>query len=369
MPELNGKVLTDIYVRTTRKEEIRASRRRAAREEYLAYLALLEKGAQLAIWRPDVLNINKARILDLSHWNAQVNYDAISPQVASVILKSGGMDGGVTGWLYEDKTYATRLHEFYIRGVPPETYFFGTPDYHLFNQHKQEVIKEQPYDQNPIIKRIIDTNHIGPWTWDTLRPDSGWKRFYAWWLDMEDEMFGSQPITDSWQAVTMENILDGLHLMIQREKFPDVHLGTYLRPLWLKKYPAVQTYLHNRRDWLWLWYAQWVHPVDPDVALVKLSDVWDTWSPPDSMNYLYMLDGFEQRVQVLQYTGEKFDAPELGMDEVDANLGFDTKEKFHEWLKWTTTPTPPPPPPPPQPGETQLDRIERQVAELRAHFK
>lgn len=282
----------------------------------------------------------RARFVDISHWNTVNDPASLFSSVDGVVAKIGGMDigdGKGAKMAYEDSKWSYHTQLVFDNKRRLEGYFFTDPDYHLLKQRNLDWVKNQPYTENEVLIRLISSLHNGSWTWDTLRPDQGWKPIEAVWLDAEETDAWNGKITPPWQEATIANLLDPLLMLQQRERIPtDWQLGCYLRPLWLRddcKNPdgsnPLETYLFYRRDRLRLWMAQWVFALDPDIQLKDLDDLWANYLPPDTFKWLYMPNGYDNRIWHHQFTGERFDVPEY-VPEVDANLFYDTVEVYDQ---------------------------------------
>lgn len=366
----------DLVQLEIRQSEIKAHRRAMAAkeaEEYNFLLAFPQKPKSLftriqGIFNPAVPMASRARFLDMSHWNTLKNPDALFSQVDGVVLKCGGMDisdGKGALKVYEDVNWSANVQIAYDHKKRIEAYFYAHPDYHLLKQRSLDWVKNQDYKTNEILIQLITSLHNGPWTWDTLVADRGWKPIEALWIDLEETDAWNGKITPAWQEATIFNILEPLRRLQLQKKIPDWKLGVYTRPLFIRDdcknadgSNPLETYLWNRRDWIYLWLAQWIFALDPDIQLNSLGELWQKYLPPDTFKFLYVPYQLENRIWHHQFTGEKFDTPEY-TPEVDANLHFDTVEAYDRATGFVSGSTPPPPPvPEPTPEPTPVDLTE-----------
>lgn len=179
--------------------------------------------------------------LDLSRYDANVDFQKLSDLVDFVTLKCGGSE---TGALYTDPRFVERVQQAYDHHIPAGAYWFVGPGYWLARQQTLKGVENLPDDQHPVLQYLMNLlKH---------------KLIYWLALDVEEaSLFTSAgQVTDTWLAFYIRDLVERIQRQQRLGNLRMFKMGVYSRKSFVQTQPALEAYLGTQPE-LFIWCANW----------------------------------------------------------------------------------------------------------------
>lgn len=298
--------------------------------------------------------------LDLSRYDARVDFGALRDVVDFVILKAGGSE---TGSLYSDPTFADRVQAAYDAGIATGAYWFVGPGYWLGRQQTMPGVEGLADNQHPVLLHLMQVL----------------KNKLIYWLafDVEEASLRTSAgqVTDTWLAFYIRDLVERIQRQQRLGNLRPFKIGVYSRKSFVSTQPALEAYLGTQPD-LFIWAANW--------ATIGGGTLTKATQPPSG--YKPIPFGWNaQRKQEWTFwqfagdSGARYNHPAVttetgAMRPLDVNLFNGTVEDLHKWAGISTQTTPQEPPSDGGGDEDlsgiieRLERIEGLLKQIRSHF-
>lgn len=291
--------------------------------------------------------------LDLSHYDANVDFKQLAEVIDFVTLKCGGSE---TGALYSDARFAERVQQAYDNGIPCGAYWFVGPGYWLSRQQTIPGVEGLADNQHPILLHLMQIL----------------KNKLIYWLafDVEDASLRTSAgqVTDTWLAFYIRDLVERIQRQQRLGNLRPFKIGVYSRKSFVSTQPALEAYLGSQPD-LFIWTANWstqgggtlTRSTQPPQGFKPILFGWNAQRKPEWAFWQWAGDSGAR------YTHPAVTTSGGAYRPLDVNVFNGDVQALHAWAD-IQQPTPQPQPEP-QPAPVDLSEINAKLDKIIAELE
>lgn len=207
--------------------------------------------------------------------------------------------------------------------VPVTMWYELDPAWYRWNNVDENMVKDRSGhpDRQPVLLQILRCWYGDPAaTWDQMKgaPAANWRAISAMMLSQFNTVYQSQDVGDFWFTLSISDIFDQLHALMEGAQIPTVPLILQISPALLIKYAGLLAWVTARAKWLYLAYgdtaynkgAVWTLDTG-HTDIPSLAECWPwTWFNIDPAKYVWFEpEGMHGRILFHETTKDRMYTP------------------------------------------------------------